>query len=245
MSICQKFTVAQLLEVSEARLDKEGTGDPRTEALLRRSLANSYESVMRLDRAKPQMERTLAIFRALGDEEELQKTLMDSEILAVAEGRVEDAVGIMDEILGNWKGQGKEAPYMLVALKTRLAATLTLTLNRRLPEARRLFDEAIALANNDASISRIYLAQAIAYRAMLLLNEGKASEAEGEFQKALAIGRREDPNGVWQGFSLFDLATLAGQRDPAEAALIARQRYELLASHLGAAHAVSVAANLF
>ena len=56
----RKTTVAQMLELAEPRLEKNWTGDPSTEATLRRSLGSSYGAVMRFDRAKPQLEKALA-----------------------------------------------------------------------------------------------------------------------------------------------------------------------------------------
>ena len=44
----QKFTVAQMLEAAEARLEKGRTGDARTEATLRRSLGAGYVALMPL-----------------------------------------------------------------------------------------------------------------------------------------------------------------------------------------------------
>jgi tetratricopeptide (TPR) repeat protein len=58
-------------------------------------------------------------------------------------------------------------------------------------------------------------------------------QAEDLYRKALAIGRQEDPNGFWQAFPLFGLAILIAPRDPAGAAELSRQRYELFVSHRG------------
>jgi hypothetical protein len=66
-------------------------------------------------------------------------------------------------------------------------------LNRRLPEARALLDEAIELGNRDPSIPRVGLAEAMANRGIMLQNEGKRAKAEAMDRTALAIGRREDP----------------------------------------------------
>ena len=60
-----------MLEAAEARLEKSWTGDPRTEAALRRSLGTSYGALRRVDRAKPQLEEALAMFQSVDDEVEV------------------------------------------------------------------------------------------------------------------------------------------------------------------------------
>jgi len=241
----QKFTVAQMLEAAEARLERSWTGDPRIEATLRLSLGSSYLALMRFDRAKPQLERALAIFQGLGDEREVARSLMTLADLADAEGREADAVEGYERVLDQLKHLGKDAPPILIFLtKSRLASTLSLMLNRRLPEARTLLDEAIAIGNRDSSIPRTNLAQAMANRGMMLQTEGKRVEAEAMYRKSLAIGRQEDPNGFWQAGALLGLATLIAPRDHAGAAEISRQRYELIASHQGEDNAQTAIAKI-
>jgi serine/threonine-protein kinase len=230
----QKTTVAQMLEAAESRLENNPPGDARTEATLRRSLGNSYGTVMRLDRSRPQLEKALTAFQSLHDEKEVNETLLSLADLASVEGRSEQAVPIYEQVLAYTKRLGKDAPPVLVfTVKNRLAHTLSMMLNRRLPEARALLDEAIALGNRDSSIPRVGVAMAMANRGVMLYNEGKQTEAEAMYRKALALGRQEDPNGVWQALPLLGLATLIGPWDPAGAADAAHQRYEVLASHFG------------
>jgi tetratricopeptide (TPR) repeat protein/predicted Ser/Thr protein kinase len=239
------LTVAQMLEGAEARLEKGWSGDPRTEATLRRSLGSSYTAVMRFDRARPQLEKALATFQALGDEKEVAWTEGRLAELAGVEGRAEDKVQLLEQVLQRVKSLGKNAPPELVFYaKDGLANVLSMILNRRLPEARVLFDEAIALGNRDRSIPRVGLAEAMGGRAVMLQNEGKRKEAEAMYREALAIGRREDPNGFWQVFPLFGLATLVAPVDHAGGAELARQRYELIASHLGPDSAVTANAKI-
>jgi tetratricopeptide (TPR) repeat protein/predicted Ser/Thr protein kinase len=241
----QKTTVAQMLEAAEARLEKNWTGDARTEATLRRSLGNSYGAVMRFDRSKPQLEKALATFQSLRDEKEVAATLLSLADLDAIEGRSADAVRGYEEVLAHAKHLGKDAPPLLIfSVKNRLAHTLAMNLNRRLPEARAWLDEAIALGNNDSSIPRIGVAVAMANRGIMLYNEGKLKEAEAMYRKSLAMGRQEDPNGEWQGLPLLGLTTLIGPRDPAGAAEFARQRYEVLASHYGPDHASTAVARI-
>ena len=86
------FTVAQMLDAAENRLEKGWTGDARVEATLRRSLGTSYFVNSRFDRAKPQLEKALVLFQAVGDETEAARTLMGLATVAASEGRPEDAV---------------------------------------------------------------------------------------------------------------------------------------------------------
>src|SRR5579863_3656662 len=140
----QKFTVAQMLEAAEARLEKSWTGDSRTEATLRYSLGSSYSAMMRFDRARPQLEKALAMFQALGYEKEVSWTLYRLADLAAAEGRAEDAVRGYEQSLAHSKHLGKDAtPMVVFSAKVDLATTLSMMLNRRLPEAQALFDDAI------------------------------------------------------------------------------------------------------
>jgi len=230
----QKFTVAQMLGRAQARLEKNWGGDPRTEATLRRSLGTSFVGVMQFDLAKPQLEKSLARFRALHDEKEVAWTVFRIAQLADAEGRATDAVQGYEQTLEHLKHLGGEAPPVLVfGAKDGLANALSLVLYRRLPEARRLFDEAIALGTRDLSIPRVDLAGAMAHSGIMFQNEGKRDQAEAIYRQALAVGREEDPDGEWQEFPLFALSTLIAPKYPAEAAQLARQRYELMASHEG------------
>jgi tetratricopeptide (TPR) repeat protein len=150
-----------------------------------------------------------------------------------------------EDVLAHVKHLGKNAPPILIFyVKNRLAHVLAMLLNRRLPEAQAMLDEAIALGNRDSSIPRVALAEAMANLGIMLQNEGKSAQAEAMFRKTLAIGRQEDPNGTWQALPLLGLATLMAPRDPAGAAELSRQRYEVLASHYGADHAYTAVAKI-
>lgn len=230
----QTFTVVQMLDDAEARLGRTWTGDARTEATLRLSLGTSYLSLMRFDRARPHLERALAIFGSLHDAQETAWARFQLAELANSEGRPADAVQGYEDVLTQ---MGNKAPPLLMFhTEDALGHTLSLDLNRRLPEARRYLDDAIALGNSDMSIPRTDLAMALAHRAIMFQNDGKRAAAEVLYRKALAVGRQEDPNGFWQADPLFGLATLIAPRDPKGAADLSRQRYELLASRLGSDH---------
>lgn len=233
----QTFTVVEMLDGAEARLGRKWTGDARTEATLRLSLGTSYLSLMRFDKAEPQLKRALAIFESLQDSEDAAWARFRLADLVDSEGRPADAVGTYEHVLADLTREGSTAPALLLFLtKDALGRTLSLALNRRLGDAQRYLEDAIALANKDTSIPRVELADAMAHRAIMLQNERKRAAAEAMYRKALAVGRQEDPTGFWQADPLFGLATLIAPTDPKGAADLSRQRYELLASRLGKDH---------
>jgi tetratricopeptide (TPR) repeat protein len=84
----------------------------------------------------------------------------------------------------------------------------------------------------------------MAHQAIMLQNEGKRAAAETLYRKALAVGRREDPNGFWQALPLLGLATLIAPNDPAGAAELSRRRYELIAAHNGPDHGKTAIARI-
>lgn len=193
---------------------------------------------MRFDRSKVELGRALTLFQSQHDEKEVAWTLFELAELARAEGRANDAVNKYHEVLKHTSRLGRDAPPLLIFLtQDGLGNTLSLSLNRGLPEAQASLDEAIALGNRDSSIPRTALATAMTHRGIMLQNGHKARTAEAMYRQALAVGRSEDPDGFWQAEPLFGLATVIAPRDPAGAAEFSRQRYELLASHLGPDHA--------
>ncbi len=232
----QKFTVAQMLDIAEARLGKGWTGDPKTEADLRYSLGTSYGGLLRYDRARPQLKKSLAIFRELGYEVEETRTLLRLAEMADYEGHPDEEVQELDEVLKHLKHLGKNAPPLMVfTAKNEFASALSTNLNRRLPEAKTLFEEAIALGNRDSSIPKVSLALAIAhYAGMLHQRYNQLDQAEAMYRQALVIGRQQDTTGTWQAFPLFGLAILIASKDPSGAAELDRQRYELLLHNRGA-----------
>jgi len=242
----QKFTVEQMLEAAEARLEKSWKGDALTEATLRRSLGDAYWAMQRFDRASGQLQKAIAIFRALGDEKETAATLYDLSTVAGLEGRPADEIKGFEEVLEHTRRLGKSAPIRLVFhTEDYLGTTLWLVLNRRLPEARNLLDNAIALGVRDPSISRTDLAMALSHRAGMLADEGKRDEAEAMYRNALTIGRKENPNGMWQTFPLHFLALLIASRDLPAATDLAWQCYQVCDRALGPDNAETAAAKLF
>jgi eukaryotic-like serine/threonine-protein kinase len=242
----QKFTVVEMLESAEARLETDWKGDPLTEATLRQSLGAAYWALARLDRAEPELRKALAIFQALGDEGATASTLYDLSTVASLEGHPAEAVKGFEQVLVHLKHLGKQAsPQLIVSTKDQLATTLWLVMHQRLPEARALLDDAITLGNRDSPITRTSLATAMSHRAGMLGEEGKIDEAEAMYRKALEIGRREDPDGYWQNYPLHFLAILIAPRDLPAATELAREYYQVCERNLGPDSADAAAAKLF
>jgi eukaryotic-like serine/threonine-protein kinase len=231
----QKTTVAQMLDGAEARLQKGWTGDPKTEADLRYSLGATYGTLLRYDRARPQLKKALATYHALGYELEETRTLLRLAEMDDFEGHPDDEVQEFEQALKHLKHMGKNTPPITVFVaKFEFATALATTLNRQLPEARTLFEEAIALGNRDSSIPRVALANGIAhYAGMLHQRTGEYDKAEAMYRQSLVVGRQQDPNGTWQAFPMYGLAMLIASKDPAGSAELDRQRYELLVRNRG------------
>lgn len=199
-----------------------------------RPLGSSYTALQRLDRGRTLLESALATFRARGDEKETAETLDRLAENARASGRVEDGVKLLDEALKHVRRLGKQAPPLLVfGVQRNLASLLSEYLNRRLPEAQTLFDNAIAIANRDSSIPRNQLAEAMTRRAGLMMNQ-KPDEAEAMLVKALAVGRQENPGGVWEIVPLYYLTILHSRKqDFSGAEKFCRQGYEVWVRNVG------------
>jgi tetratricopeptide (TPR) repeat protein len=192
------------------------------------------------------LRKSLAIFQRLGDEKGAASTLYDLSSVAGLEGRPEEEVQELEQVLAHLNHLGKQAsPQLILSTKTQLATTLWLVMHQRLPEARALLDEAIALGNRDSSISRTGLANAMSHRAGMLGEEGKIDEAEAMYRNALAIGRREDPDGYWQAYTLHFLAALIAPRDLPAATELSKEYYEVCERNLGPDSAETAAAKLF
>jgi len=244
-STAKTFTVVQMLEAAEERLDKSWTRDLRTEATLRRSLGASYLPVMKWDRARIQFEKSIAEFQSLGDDRELAETLLALASLAAFEGHPAEAVAEDEQVLEKLKRLGKDAPPALVfAAKDHLANTLILQMSSRMPEARKLLEEAISLGNRDSSIPRADLARSMGHYASTLSYDGKRDEAVAMLRKALDMARKEDPEGMAQVDLLYGLAAQLAPQDPSGARELVRQRYELLASRLGPDNAQTAVAKI-
>jgi tetratricopeptide (TPR) repeat protein len=176
------------------------------------------------------------MYRARGYELEETRTLLRVAEIDDIEGHSDDAVQEFDEVLKHLKHMGKNVqPITVFTAKQEFASTLSGNLNLRLPAARTMFEEAIALGNRDSSIPRLALADGIAhYAGMLHQRTGEYDKAEAMYRQSLVIGSQQDPNGTWQAFPMFGLAILIVPKDPAGAAELDRHRYELLVRNRGA-----------
>jgi tetratricopeptide (TPR) repeat protein len=230
----QRFTVIQMLESAEPQLEKSWKDDPLAKATLQRSLGVSYSALHRLERGRALLESALATFRARGDEKEVVQTVRALATNAIDSGRIEDAVKLLDEAMQHVRHLGKNARPLDFYVPYELAGVLSSYQDRRLPECRQLLDEAISLAQRDSSIPRTDLAVAMTRRSAMLMQEGKSDEAEATALQALAVGRQEDPGGLWEGVPVYLLMIIRSRRhDFASAAEFARQSYELSVKYTG------------
>jgi serine/threonine protein kinase len=242
----QKYTVVQMLDAADQRLEKGFKGDPLTEAILRRSIASSYYALQRYDKATFHLERAITTFRALGEARELAAALRIKAQVAVGQGQYSTAIQVLEEELEHLRQLGREAlPVMVFRAESDLAKVLSFDLARDMDRARSLYQDAIALATRDQTIPRQELADAMTGWGGILRGEGKDQEAETVFLKALETGRKEDPGGLWEFNPLYELSVIRGHRhDYAGAKAFARQMIDVCARKLGTDHAATAQATL-
>ncbi len=225
------YTMEQMLDQASARLAKgEWSSDRRVEASLQRSLGVSYVALFRVDRARPLLEKALATFQSLGDPKEIAWTrLRLADAIVYSDPKA--AAGQYEQILAESRNLRKDSPALLeFAAKDHLSNTLYLYLQTRLPEARKLSEEAVALGKSDPSIPKTDLAQAFGHLAMFMA-DGK--KAEALLNQALSIFRQEDPNSIWQADPLFRLYLIKLPVDPAAAADLGYRRYQVILANCG------------
>jgi len=231
----QKYTVLQMLEAADGRLEKGPKGDPATEAVLRRSLASSYYALHRNDRATFHLDRAIATFRAMDDTPELAEALRMRSLVSENQGQYDAAAAFLEEALMLVQRLGVDAsPVTVFRIKSALAQTFSFNMNRHLDRARGLYQEAIGLANRDPAIPRIELAATMAKWGGLLLEEGKDREAEAVLMGALETGRSDNPGGLWEFDPLYELSVIRGRRnDQAGAKEAARQMVDVSVRAVG------------
>lgn len=159
-----KFTVAEMLQNAEARLESGPKLDPLVEAIVRRSLAESYIGLSRTQDARRQLDRALPIFFKSGDSPELAAALFERGSVELQTGDYPAAVQDLDRTLELLRRLGKSArPIAVFEAKLRLADTLSAgRLNRDSARTRQLIRDAIELGERDPSIPRTRLAAALA-----------------------------------------------------------------------------------
>jgi serine/threonine protein kinase len=230
----RKFTVAEMLEMAEPRLQQGWKGDPRMEAELRLSLGSSYVVIHDWARARVHLEKALAIFRALEDDEQAVITLhrLASGAQLVS---YDDALRYDEEAMAVLRRMGTKAPPLLtVLIKDQLAYVLALDLNRRHAEARELWQEAIALGQRDRQVPGRVLADVITHLAAQLQRDGEYAQAEAKYREALEIGRKDEPGGFWETGPLHGLMQLRAREGDFQAAVdFARQAHEVCLRTVG------------
>jgi len=224
-------TVIQMLNASEAGIEKSWKGDPLAEATLRASLGSSYVTLVQPDRAGRQLERALTLFQSLGRDVDAADTLLVLGINAQGpEGRIAAAADYYQRSLEALKRAGKDAPPALV-FRVRVYLAGVLYTGRRLSEARTLLDEALALAARDPTVPRDQLPAAWTHQGEILLEEARFDQAEALFHRAIAADRNTAD--AWIGLARSSYL----KQNFSAAAEFSRQDYELAASynrdHLG------------
>jgi serine/threonine-protein kinase len=219
-----KSTVEQMLEAADQRLEHARDaqkGGPLTLAVLHKSLAAGYLGQLRYDKVQFHLDRAIPVFRAAGDERQLAEALSIRARSASNQGHYEEADRSYQESLAAFR-QAKNAPSVeAFETKRMYAQLLALLMQTRREEARALYDELVVTGERDPSIPRVDLALAMAGRGTMVGDPGKA---EAAMLEALAIGRKEDPGGVWEFDPLFSLINLYGAARRYQAGKEAAQR---------------------
>lgn len=242
----QKYTVAEMLDAADQGLQKHKKNDPFTEALMRLNLAASYYALARFDRARFHLERAIPVFRASHADRELATAFRLEGGTASLIGQYDAAAHLYQESLACLARLGKNAPPAEVFVtKSWLAELLSLAMQKRPDEARKLYRELLETGARDATIPRTEVARAMANWAGMLRNEGKEQEAEAMLQNALAMGRKEDPGGLWQFGPLYNLTVIRGRKhDYTGAREFARQMVEVSVRSVGPDHTASAQSKL-
>jgi len=231
------YTVGEMLDAAELRLAKGPKQDPRIDAVLHLSLARSFLAMHLGAKAETHLDQAIPELESAGGQPDLADALEVRELTLAELGRNEQAVRDGERALTILYRLGRRAPARLVfAGKNDLGYVLGFLMHTDSTRARRLFEEAIALASNDPSISRVDLAVCMANLGNMLTEGGRFQEGEALLTKALATGRGEDPDGLWQFDVMLRLTAVHDARnDNADAKEVARQMIEVSARSAGPA----------
>ena len=244
----EKYTVVQMLDAAQKELDTGPKRPPLVEAVLRRSLAESYLGLARLADARKQLDRAIPVLTRLGDQKELVSALCVLANVEQDEGKIDGAVRTLEDAQKLLDQLGKSAPAIAVfEVKLRTAEALSPKGGAGRDNARRqrLLQEALALGDRDSTIPRTRYANAVGDAAALLLEQGRLPEAQKTLLKALEIGRRERAGGSWEMALLYQLeALLERQGDLAGAREYARQEAELMSRTAGPNHPTAAVARV-
>lgn len=202
-----RYTVAEMLDSSSAQLAKHPPSDARTAAILHLSLARSYIPLTRWDQVELHLNRAMPVFRAVNDRADLADALGIQAGVETLQGQYTAATRHYREALDIYKELGNKAlSDTAFDVKSSYAEFLTLILNRPALEVKPLYDDLFAAGARDPSIPRTMVAHAMGNWGLALYLQDKFKEAERILLNALAVGRKEDPGGMWEFFPLMRLA---------------------------------------
>jgi len=146
------------------------------------------------DRAQGQLQRALALFRARADYRGAAVTLYIQAQNISGFGHLDESLQLFRQAQGSLARLGENAPVLWdFRLKYMIGGNLVIL--NRLDEAQQPLEQAIAEGLNDRNLPREELATTRSYHGLWLAGKGKFSEAEGEFQTALATAS-DDPEVV-------------------------------------------------
>jgi serine/threonine protein kinase len=232
------YTVAQLVEASEQRLEHQTGADELTLAILHRTLAQSLSNLSRFDQARRHMDRSLPVLRARGEERELAIALMVLGNIEDGQAHYDAGERAITESLVHLERLGSRAdPDYLMNAKASLAIVLGFYTRKDPKRARQLMSEAIAIGNANPSLPRRQLAVAMGYSGGFLMEDRRFAEAETMLNNALATGRAEDPGGYWEMVPLLRLDSLARiRKNLPQAKAYAERMVDIAARSVGPNH---------
>jgi predicted ATPase/class 3 adenylate cyclase len=135
------------------------------------------------DEAIPSLERSVRLFRELGQADGLVFSLADLSFIATVQGRPEDAQRFADESLAEAKAAGNETT-IAAALHSLACTKLDAS---EYGEARSLFEQSLALRRKLGDKRNI--ANSLGYLGSLALLEGDYDDATALLDESLALGR--------------------------------------------------------
>ena len=230
----QRFTVAQMLEAAEPRLERSWGDDPLTRATLQRSLGASFLDIQELDRARSHLEKDLSAFEAAGDDREAASTLLLLGETAGFQGKSEESVKFYEDALARANRLGRAAPASLRFDAEFMLARELVAMRKRLPEAEKLTTDAVAIASRDSAIPKKRAAMAFTQLGWVAAYQGRFDESDQDWKRALALGEQEEPDGLWEEDPIRGLINTAQERgDYAEAAALSRHMLTITEKFLG------------
>ena len=223
------LTASQMLAAGAARVSAELEGQPEVEAAVLHTIALAYRSLARDDRARPLLERSVALRRAaLGaDHPATLEALYDLGTLYETAGDADAAGTAFEEVLARRRARlGDTHPELILPL---YHLGLTRHIAGQPDAADSLFTEWEALLNRLPDEDSPLLSEGLSDYSDLLFTQRRYGEAEPYVRRALAMDRRlYGDSSAAVGFSLNRLAEVLNVTDrPAEAEVVAREAVAL------------------